>query len=67
MCSPGGSDGKETAWNAGRPGFDPWVGKTLWRREWLYTPVFLPENFMDKGAWQTKVDGVAKSQAQLSD
>jgi len=21
---------------------DPWVGKILWRREWLPTPVFLP-------------------------
>ena len=25
-----------------RPGFDPWVGKIPWRREWLSTPVFLP-------------------------
>jgi len=24
------------------PGFDPWVGKTLWRRKWQHTPVFLP-------------------------
>ena len=24
----------------GRPGFDPWVGKVSWRREWLSTPVF---------------------------
>jgi len=31
---PGGSDGKESACNAGRPGFDPWVGKIPWRREW---------------------------------
>ena len=23
------------------PGFDPWVGKTSWRRERLPTPVFL--------------------------
>ena len=23
-------------------GFDPWVGKISWRREWLPTPVFLP-------------------------
>ena len=28
-----------------RPGFDPWVGKLLWRREWLPTPVFLPGKF----------------------
>ena len=26
-------------------GFDPWVGKTPWRREWLPTPVFLPGEF----------------------
>ena len=25
-----------------RPGFDPWVGKILWRRAWQPTPVFLP-------------------------
>ena len=23
-------------------GFDPWVGKIPWRREWLPTPVFVP-------------------------
>ena len=25
--------------------FDPWVGKTLWRRERLPTPVFWPGKF----------------------
>ena len=25
-----------------RHGFDPWVGKTPWRRAWQPTPVFLP-------------------------
>ena len=25
-----------------RRGFDPWVGKLLWRRAWKPTPVFLP-------------------------
>ena len=25
-----------------RPGFDPWVGKIPWKREWQTTPVFLP-------------------------
>ena len=28
-----------------RPGFDPWVGKIPWRREWQPTPVFLPGKF----------------------
>ena len=27
---------------SGRPGFDPWVGKILWKREWLPSAVFLP-------------------------
>ena len=26
----------------GRPGFNPWVRKILWRRKWQPTPVFLP-------------------------
>ena len=25
-----------------RPGFDPWVGKIPWGRDWLLTPVFFP-------------------------
>ena len=39
---PGVSDGKESACNAGDPGFDPWVGKIPWRRAWQPAPVFLP-------------------------
>ena len=27
------------------PGFDPWVGKIPWRREWLPSPVFWPGEF----------------------
>ena len=27
------------------PGFDPWVGKRVWTREWQPTPVFLPGEF----------------------
>ena len=38
----GGSDSKESAYNAKDLGFNPWVGKIAWRREWLPTPVFLP-------------------------
>ena len=29
-----------------RPGFDPWVRKILWRREWRLTPVLLPGEFL---------------------
>ena len=31
-----------SACNAGNPGFNPWVRKIPWRREWQPTPVFLP-------------------------
>ena len=48
-----------------RPRFHPSVGKTPWRREWQPTPVFLLGNFMDRGAWQATVHGVAKSQGRL--
>ena len=47
----------------GRPGFDPWVGKMPWRREWLPTPVFLPAKFLGE---KDTVHGVPKSWTQLS-
>ena len=43
-----------------RCGFDPWVGKIPWRREWLPTSVFLPGEFhgqrslVDYGPWSHK-------------
>ena len=42
---PHGSDGKKSACNTGRPGFDLWIGKISWRREWLPTSVFWPGEF----------------------
>ena len=45
---PGGASGKEPTCQYRRCkkcGFDPWVGKIPWRREWLPTPVFLPGEF----------------------
>ena len=44
-----------------RLGFNSWVRKIPWRRKWQPTPVFLPENPMDRGAWQATVHGIAKS------
>ena len=38
---PDSSVGKESACNAGEPGSIPWVGKILWKRDRLPTPVFL--------------------------
>ena len=42
MDLAGGSDGKVSAYNVGRPGFKPWVKKIPWRRKWQPTAVFLP-------------------------
>ena len=44
-----------------RPGFNPWVRKIPWRRAQQPTPVFLPGETMDRGAWQATIHGVAKS------
>ena len=43
-CSwlPRGLSGEEPAGQHRRHGFDPWVGKVPWRREWLPSPVVLP-------------------------
>ena len=40
---PGGSDSKESACNTEDPSSIPGSGKISWRREWLPTPVFFPE------------------------
>ena len=42
---PVGSDGKESACNAGDPSSIPGSGRFSWRREWQPTPVFLPGEF----------------------
>ena len=44
-ASPGGASGKEPSCQCRgckRCGFDPWVGKILWRRAWQPIPVFMP-------------------------
>ena len=43
--SPGGSDGKQSACNAGDLGSIPGLGRFPWRREWQPTPVFLCGEF----------------------
>ena len=45
-----------------RPGFDPWVGKIPWRREWQPTPVFFPgESHGQRNLAGYTVHGVAES------
>ena len=65
---PGGSDSEVSAYQCGRPGFNPWVGKISWRRKWQLTSVFLP----GKIPWTEEpvgytLQGVAKSWTQLCD
>ena len=45
-----------------RPGFNPWVRKTPWKRKRQPTPVFLP----GESHGQATIHGVAKSQTWLS-
>ena len=40
-----GSDDKEFSCQCRRHGFDPWVRKIPWSREWTPTPVFMPGKF----------------------
>ena len=59
---PGGSDGKESAENAGDPGSIPESGRSPGERNGNLLQVSCLENSMDKGAWKARIHGVAKSQ-----
>ena len=48
-------------------GFDPWVGKISWRKEWQPTQVFLPGEFHGQGSLAVYSPWVAKSRTQLTD
>ena len=58
---PGGSDGKESACNAGDPGSIPGSGRSLGERNGNPLQYSCMEN-SDKGAWQATVHRVTKSQ-----
>ena len=65
--SPGGSDGKESACNAGDQGLIPGLGRSPGEGNGYPLQYSCLENLMDRGAWQATVHGIAKSQTQLSD
>ena len=46
-------------------GFDPWVGKILWRRACNPLQYSCLDNPMDGGAWRATVHKVTKSQTGL--
>jgi len=59
--------GKESTCQCRRHGFDPWVGKILWRRKRQPTPVFLPvESHGQRGLVGYSPWGSQKSQIRLS-
>ena len=58
------SDGKETACNAGDPGSIPGLGRSLWRRAWQSTAVFLPgesHSGLWGGSWGGKESDMTNS------
>ena len=64
---PGGSDGKESAYNAGDPGSIPGSGRSPGEGNGNPLQYSCLENPMDRGAWWATVHGVAKNRTRLSD
>ena len=59
MSLPGGSDGKESAGNAEDLGSIPESGRSPGEGNGNSLQYSLPENSMDRGAWQAAVHGAA--------
>ena len=57
---PGGSDGKESACNAGDAGLISGLGRSPGEESDYSLQYFCLENSMDRGAWQATVHGVTK-------
>ena len=64
---PVGSDGKESACNAGDPGSIPGSGRSPGEGNGNPLQYFCLQNSMDRGAWWAAVHVVAKSWTRLSD
>ena len=64
---PGGSDGKESAYQARYPGLIPGSERSPGVGNGNPLQYSCLENPMDRGAWPTRVRGVTKSQTRLSD
>ena len=65
MVYPDGSDGKESARNAGDLGSNPGSGKSPGAGHGNPLQYSCLENPMDRGAWRAAVHGVAKSRRRL--
>ena len=67
MGCPGGSDGKESAYNVGDPSLIPGLGRYPGEGNGNPIQYSCLENSMDRGTWWATVHEDAKSQIQLSD
>jgi len=54
-----GSVGKESAYKL------PWVRKIPWRREWIPTPVFYPEEFHGQRCLASYIQAMASQRVRL--
>ena len=63
----GGSNGKESACNAGDLGSIPGSGRFPGERNGNALLYSCLENSMDRGGWQARVHELTESQTQLSD
>ena len=66
MGFPGGSDGKESACNAGDQGSVPGLGLSPGEGNGYLLQYSCLENSMNREAWQAIVYGITKSQTRLS-
>ena len=60
---PDGASGKEPTYQCKRykrHEFDPWVGKSPWRRAWQPTLVFLPRESHGQNSWRHEELGTTK-------
>ena len=60
--APGGSDGKESACNAGEPGSIPGLGRSPGEANGYPLQCSCLENPMDRGIWRATINRVTKSQ-----
>ena len=67
MGFPGGSDGEESACNAGDLGSIPGLGRSPGEGKGYPLQYSCLENSMDREIWQATVHGVATSQTLVSD
>jgi len=63
---PGGSDGKESAYNAGYLGLIPGSGRSPGERNGYSRQYSYLENSMDRRTWRATVYGVTKIQTRLT-